>query len=67
MHLAQSKRNLTEGSRPPFDAGRKIGLIEKALLWQLLHEDPQCSSRVLFDKVAQTQSSIGVSVRQLNR
>jgi hypothetical protein len=67
MHLAQSKRNLTEGSRPPFDAGRKIGVIEQALLWQLLHEDPQCSSRVLFDKVAQTQSSIGVRVRQLNR
>jgi len=67
MHLAQSKRNLTEGSRPPFDAGRKIGVVEKALLWQLLHEDPQCASRVLLDKVAQTQSPIGVSVRQLNR
>jgi hypothetical protein len=67
MHLAQSKRNLTEGSRPPFDAGRMIGVVAQALLWPLLHEDPQCSSRVLLDKVAQTPSPIGVRVRPRNR
>jgi hypothetical protein len=67
LPLAQSKRPLTEGSRPPCDAGRKSGVIAKARLWPLLHEDPPWSSRVLFDQVAQTQSSIGGRVRQLQR
>ena len=40
MYLAPSKESLAEGSRPPFDAGRKLSDIDKALLWQLLHEDP---------------------------
>jgi len=59
MHLASSKHNLTEASSPPFDAGRKIGVVEKALMWKLLHEDPRCPSRVLLDKVAQAQTPIG--------
>jgi hypothetical protein len=33
MYLATSQRNLDEGSRPPFYAGRKLGDIEKGLRW----------------------------------
>jgi hypothetical protein len=67
MHLAPSQRHCIEDSSPFLDAGRKIGVVAKALMWQLLHEDPRCPSRVLLDKVAQAQTPIGVSVRQLNR
>ena len=38
MYLAPSKESLAERSRPPFDAGRKLSEIDKALLWQLLKE-----------------------------
>src|SRR5712691_427614 len=45
----------------------KLGEGETALLWQWLHEDPACPSRVLRAKVAQTQSPMAVSLRHLNR
>jgi len=38
-----------------------------ALVWKVLHEEPQCPSRVVLDKVAQSQVPIAVSVRHLNR
>src|SRR6266581_3733544 len=67
MPLALSTPTLTEGSRPPFEAGRKLGVVEMALVWKVLHEDPQCPSRVVLEKVAQRQVPIAVSVRHLNR
>jgi len=67
MPLALSKPTLTEGLCPPFEAGRKLGVVEMALVWQILHEDPQCPSRVVLEKVAQRQVPIAVSVRHLNR
>jgi hypothetical protein len=67
MHLAPSKRPLTEDAHPPFCAGRKLSDIDKALLWNLLHEDPACPTRALLDKVAHMQRSMRVSVRHLNR
>jgi len=67
MPLAPSKRTLTEDSHPPFCAGRKLSAIDKALLWKLLYEDPECPTRALLDKVAHMQISIAVSVRHLNR
>jgi hypothetical protein len=67
MHLAPSQRTLDEGGSPSFCAGRKLGDVEKALLWTLLHEDPECPSHVLLNKVAQTQAPMPVSVRHLNR
>ena len=67
MHLAQSKRTLTEDCRPPLCAGSKRGEVAKALLWQRLHEDPACPSRVLLAQVAHTQHPLAVSVRQLHR
>jgi hypothetical protein len=67
MHLAPSQRTLDEGSSPSFCAGRKLGDVAKALLWTLLHEDPEGPSQVLLNTVAQTQAPIPVSVRHLNR
>src|SRR5262245_17905784 len=67
MQFALSQRNLDEGSSPSFCAGRKLGAVEQALLWPLLHEDPACPSRVLLDKVATLQSPMAVSMRHLNR
>jgi hypothetical protein len=66
MPLTLSKATLTEGSRPPFEAGRKLGVVEMALVWKVLHEEPQCPSRVVLDKVAQRQVPIAISVRHLN-
>jgi hypothetical protein len=37
------------------------------LVWQVLHEDPQCPSRVVLDKVAQSHVPMAVSVRHLNQ
>jgi len=67
MPFAPSQRNRDEGSSPSFCAGRKLGEVEQALLWALLHEDPQCPSRVLRDKVVQQQIPLAVSIRHLNR
>ena len=67
MPLALSQRNLDAGSSPSFCAGRKLGEVAQALLWNLLHEDPSSPSRVLLDKVAQTQRPMAVSLRHRNR
>src|SRR2546425_12017991 len=67
MHLAPSKRTLTEDAHPPFCAGRKLSDIDQALLWHLLHEDPECPTRALLDKISHRQRSLAVSVRHLNR
>ena len=67
MPLALSQHTLAEGASPPFEAGRKLGAVAIALVWQVLHEDPKCPSRVVLDKVAQRQVAIAVSVRHLNR
>ena len=67
MYLAPSKEDLAERSRPSFDAGRKLSEIDKALLWQLLNETPECPSRELLAQVAQRQGLVPVSVRHLNR
>jgi hypothetical protein len=41
--------------------------VAQALLWTLLHDDPQCPSRALLAKVAPSQIPIAVSIRHLNR
>jgi len=40
MPLALTQRKLNSPSSPSFCAGRKLGDVEKAWLWTLLHEDP---------------------------
>jgi hypothetical protein len=67
MYLAPSKESLAERPRPSFDAGRKLSEIDKALLWQVLNEAPECPSRELLAKVARRQGLVPVSVRHLNR
>src|SRR6516165_3516392 len=67
MQLAPRQRHLDERVRPSFCAGRKLGDMEQALLWTLLHEDPACPSRVLLDKVARRQTPLAVSIRHVNR
>ena len=67
MPLAPSQRNRTADASPAFYAGRKLGEVEQALLWTLLHEDPACPSRLLLDKVAHRQIPLAVSLRHVNR
>jgi hypothetical protein len=67
MHLALSQHSPSDDAPPTFCAGRKLGVVEKALLWKLLHEDPACPSRVLLDRVTQRQTPLALSVRHLNR
>ena len=67
MHLAPRKHTLAEDAGLPFYAGRKLGDVEQALVWRWLHDHPECPSRVLLDKVAETRTPIAVSIRQLNR
>src|SRR3989454_10908039 len=67
MPLALSQHTLAEGASPPFEAGRKLGAVAIALVWQALHEDPKGPSRVVLDKVAQRQGAMAVGVRHLNR
>jgi hypothetical protein len=44
-----------------------LGIVEMALMWKVLHEDPQGPSRVVLEKMAQRQVPRAVSVRHLNR
>jgi hypothetical protein len=67
MPLAPSKRLLDEGARPPLCAGSKRGEGDKALLWTLLHEDPECPSGVRLDKGTQRQAPRAGRVRHLQR
>src|SRR5919106_2027367 len=67
MPLALSKPTPCEDGSPPFTPCTKLGVLEVALLWQLLDEDPRCPSRVVLDKMAQRQTGVALSVRHLNR
>ena len=67
MPLTAREPSLGEESSPAFDAGRKLGEQEKALLWQWLQADPRCPSRELQAKLAQAQPAVSVSLRHLNR
>jgi hypothetical protein len=65
MHIIQS--NPGDDSSPEFCAGRKVTETHKALLWQLLHDDPTCPSRMVLHTIAETQGQIAVTLRQINR
>lgn len=67
MQLTQSQDILADEPSPAFYAGRKLSEVEQALLWNMLQEAPQCPSRVLLDKIAQSHIPIAVSLRQVNR
>ena len=61
------QRNPADDSSPEFCAGRKVTETHKALLWQLLHDDPTCPSRMVLHTIAETQGQIAVTLRQINR
>jgi hypothetical protein len=67
MQLIRSQSNLAQEPSPAFYPGRKLSEVEQALLWSVLHEDPECPSRVLLDKISQRQIAIAVSLRHVNR
>ena len=67
MPLALNQPKLNLPSSPSHCAGRKGGDIEKALVLNLLHEEPQCPSRLLLDKRAHSHAPLDLSVRHLNR
>jgi len=67
MPLAPRQRKLNPPSSPSFCAGRKLGEVDKAVVWKVLHDDPQCPSRLLLDKVAQAHAPLHISVGHLNR
>jgi hypothetical protein len=65
MPIPQS--NPVDDSSPAFCAGRKVTETHKALLWQLLNDDPTCPSRLVLHSIAETQVQISVTLRQINR
>ena len=67
MPVALNQPQLHLPSSPSHCAGRKCGDIEKALVLNLLHEEPQCPSRLLLDKIAHSHAPLDISVRHLNR
>ena len=67
MPVALNQPKLNSLSSPSLCAGRKFSDVEKALVFNLLHEEPQCPSRLLLDKIAQSHAPLAISVRHLNR
>ena len=56
MSCAPSQHTLTKDASLPFDAGRKLGIVEMALVWKVLQEDPQCPGSGGREKVPQVGS-----------
>ena len=52
---------------PDLCAGRKVTDTHKALLWQFLHDEPTCPSRLVLHAIAETQVQISVTLRHINR
>ena len=67
MSAALSQPTLVAPSSPSFCEGRKFSEVEQAVLWTLLQQDPQCTSRQLLAKAAAHQIWPRVSLRHLNR
>ena len=62
-----TQRNPVGDLRLEFCAGRKVTETHKALLWQLLNDDPHCPSRIVLHAIAESQVQISVTLRQINR
>lgn len=52
---------------PAFEAGRKLGELDKQWLWNRLQENAECPSRVLCEQLSQRQPGLEISARHLNR
>ena len=53
MSVTLSQPTLAAPSSPSFCDGRKFSEVEQAVLWTLLQQDPQCTSRELLAKAAE--------------
>jgi hypothetical protein len=67
MSAALRQPTLAAQSSPSFCDGRKFSEVEQAVLWTLLQQDPQCTSRDLLAQAAEHQIWPRVSLRHLNR
>ena len=67
MSAALSQPTLAAQPSPSFCDGRKFSEVEQAVLWTLLQQEHQCTSRDLLAKAAQHQIWPRVSLRHLNR
>ena len=67
MSVARCQPTLATQPSPSFCDGQKFSEIEQAVLWTLLQQDAQCTSRDLLAKAAQHQIWPRVSLRHLNR
>src|SRR5437660_3817682 len=56
-----------DDASPALCAGRKVTEIAKALLGQLLNDDPTCPSRIVLHTIAETQGQMAVTLRHINR
>jgi len=65
MYIPQS--NPDDAPGPDLCAGRKVTETHKALLWQLLKDDPTCPSRLVLHAIAETPEQIAVTLRHINR
>ena len=65
MHEIQS--NPVDDSSPEFCAGRKVTETHKALLWQVVHDDPTCPRRLVLHTIAETPEQMAVTLRHSNR
>src|SRR5713226_6069377 len=65
--MQRTQRNPVDDASPEFWAGRKVAETHKALLWQLLNDDPTCPSRLVLHALAETQVQISVILRHINR
>lgn len=65
--MQRTQRKPVNDAQPVFCAGRKVTETHKALLWQLLNDDPTCPSRLVLHAIAETQAQISVTLRQINR
>ena len=67
MSVARSQPPLAAQPSPSFCDGQKFSEVEQAVLWTLLQQNPQCTSRQLLAKAAAHQIWPRVSLRHLNR
>ena len=65
MHITHN--NPVDNASPAFCAGRKVTETHKALLWQVLHDDPACPSRMVLHTIAATPGQIAVTLRHIHR
>lgn len=67
MPLALSQPAQVVAPRPAFETGRKLGELDKQWLWNRLHANAACPSRVLCEELRQRHPPLEISPRHLNR